>query len=282
MSPSRCPWSRVPLRDQLESRQSTGGFPGLQSNSCPQCQVLAGELRSVPPLRDVAVPRGAGQGAWSPLCPRLQRDPCAQPWHLRPPCAEGGNSVEPLPAGRMRPAPRGQARTLPALTQLLMNKSRGIQQPLAAVSHWKQPRGLVGLSAPLALCGVIPSSGRNAATPASPSPDEEDKAAPTSSQPPDRRMDTSCCTAVTQAPQPWGFPCRRGDPCFRIPLTCLGGAKAWQRLLTQLRMPTLARTVLGKGKPPHADLSWSELGCPGLGGQPRALPPHPGSAAAIS
>lgn len=153
----------------------------------------------MPPRRDVAVPRGAGWGARSLLCPRLQQDPCAHP-HLH------------VPAGRMRPAPRGQARTPPALTQLRMNKSRGIRQPLAAVSHWKQPRCLVGLSAPPALRSAIPSSGSNAATPASPPPDEEDKAAPTGSQPLDRRTDMSCCTAVTQAPQPWGFPCQRGDP----------------------------------------------------------------------
>lgn len=35
----------------------------------------------MPLLRDTAVLRGVGQGAWSLLCPRLQQDPRAQPWH---------------------------------------------------------------------------------------------------------------------------------------------------------------------------------------------------------
>lgn len=35
----------------------------------------------MPLLRDMAVLRGVGQGAWSLLCPQLQQDPRAQPWH---------------------------------------------------------------------------------------------------------------------------------------------------------------------------------------------------------
>ena len=162
------------------------------------------------------MPRAAGLGARSPLCPRPQWDPS-----LRAPAPSPGVLTPrgQRPVGRMCPGRWGRARTLPASTPLPMNKSRGIQQPSAAL-HWEQPRCLVGASAAPALPGAIPSSGSNAATPASPPPEEGAKGAPTSSQPPDGRTDGHVLPRSSD-PQ-WGFPRRGGDPRRSDPFSLPG------------------------------------------------------------
>lgn len=128
----------------------------------------------------------------------------------------------------LRGAALGRAQALQALTWWPMNKGRGIQQPLAAALQWKQPRCLVRLSTPLALCGAIPSSGSDvtAPAPASPEEEEEGKAAPAGS--------ADGQTARAQ---------RAPELLFRHTSTCLGGTKAGERILRKSGM-----SILGEGR----------------------------------